>query len=328
MSFPLSTADVSTEERVDWFADVVGRGLAPTEINYSRSEDFEADVSFLAFGSVQLSKFSYVPLRSRRTPGLIRRGDPEQYHVALVKGGPMWISQQRSDSGPVVDSMVIWDTSRPFEAGAPNDGGLVRSVILQIPKPAVGAALSNRIDRILARPIPTDTSIGAVLAHYMSTLATHGESCSADERGRLGRISTELFTSLLAQHLDTTVEISPESWTVVLREEINRFINQHLAAPDLTPQVIASRHNISLRRLHQLFEEESETVAATIRSRRLAHCRADLENPQLRHLSVQAIALRWGFASAAAFNRTFRQAFGTTPTQIRRLPGVVELHGR
>ncbi|WP_329611803.1 helix-turn-helix domain-containing protein [Kitasatospora herbaricolor] len=322
MMLSQSSADVSREERFDWFAELVGRAISPTEIIHDRSGDFAADASVLDLGPVQLSNFSYTPLRSRRTPGLIRWGDPEQYHLAVVTGSPMWISQQGAESGLVTGGMVLWDTSRPYESGARNDGAPVRSTILQIPKTDISHTLSNRIDRLLARPMPVDSGIGAVLAQYLSSLAAHGDELAADDHGRLGRIATDLFTSLMAQHLDTAARLPPESLADTLRARITHFIDENLGDPDLTPRTVAARHNISLRRLHQLFEGRSESVAATIRHRRLGRCHADLTDPRLRHLPVYAVAARWGFASAAAFNRSFRHAYGITPTQLRRQSGA------
>ena len=320
MPLSVSSADVSPKERFDWFADIVGRALAPTEITYDQASDFAADASMFDFGPVQLSDFSYAPLRSRRTPGLIRCGDPEQYNLALVTGSPMWLNQNGRESGLVTGGMVLWDTSRPYESGARDAGMPVRSTILEIPKLAIGHTLSNKLARMLAKPISIDCGVGAILAQYISSLAEHCNELAADEQKRLGRISLDLFVALIAQQLDAdaAAHITPEARAAVLREEINHFINENLNDVDLTPQAIAARHSISLRRLHQVFEGESESVAAAIRSRRLSKCRSDLVDPQLRHLPVYAIADRWGFASAAAFNRSFRQAYGVTPTHLRR----------
>ncbi|MEV6209350.1 helix-turn-helix domain-containing protein [Kitasatospora sp. NPDC051914] len=44
----------------------------------------------------------------------------------------------------------------------------------------------------------------------------------------------------------------------------------------------------------------------------------DQLRPDAQHEPVQAVAARWGFASATVFSRAFRTAFGTTPTEYRR----------
>jgi AraC-like DNA-binding protein len=60
------------------------------------------------------------------------------------------------------------------------------------------------------------------------------------------------------------------------------------------------------------------TVAAWIRHQRLECCRADLTDPRLRGMPVQAIGARWGFRSPADFSRAFRAAHGIPPGDYRR----------
>ncbi|WP_405015137.1 helix-turn-helix domain-containing protein [Kitasatospora sp. NBC_01539] len=304
------------KDRFEWFTDVVASALAPTQISCEAPGEFSAEASAVDLGPVQLSEFAYGPLRSRRTPALIRKSDPEQYQVALVTGSPMWISQRRNESGLISGDMVLWDTSHPYEAGAPNGGDLVRAVILQIPK-SVMPIRADKIDRVLARRLPCDTGTGAVLAQLISTLRTNLADCSEHERTRLGRIAVDLTSTCLARNLDSYDDLPVESRSAALVAEINDFIDAHLGDMELTPKAVADHHNISLRRLHLLFQGEEDSVAASIRRRRLERCRTDLTRAELLHHPVHAIAARWGFPSASAFNRVFRQAYQMTPTELR-----------
>ncbi|MFI5571895.1 helix-turn-helix domain-containing protein [Streptomyces sp. NPDC051740] len=74
---------------------------------------------------------------------------------------------------------------------------------------------------------------------------------------------------------------------------------------------------MSVRTLHQLFRDEPESVAATLRHRRLEHCHADLTDPRLRHRTISETALRWGFQRPADFSRAFRRAYGVSPSEAR-----------
>ncbi|MEU8352550.1 helix-turn-helix transcriptional regulator, partial [Streptomyces sp. NPDC048845] len=82
---------------------------------------------------------------------------------------------------------------------------------------------------------------------------------------------------------------------------------------------VAAAHHISLSYLHRLFAQRAhgETVAATIRSRRLEHARRDLENPALRTTPLYAIAARWGLPRAGEFSRAFKSAYGISPGEYR-----------
>ncbi|MEU8279046.1 helix-turn-helix domain-containing protein [Microbispora bryophytorum] len=98
----------------------------------------------------------------------------------------------------------------------------------------------------------------------------------------------------------------------------NEYIRSHLADPLLGPDVIARELAVSVRTLHAVFESEPDTVARTIAKLRWEAVRRSLAGTSVSHLPVGAIAWSWGFASSAHFSRSFRQAFGISPTEWRR----------
>ncbi|GAB2818652.1 helix-turn-helix transcriptional regulator [Streptomyces daliensis] len=103
-----------------------------------------------------------------------------------------------------------------------------------------------------------------------------------------------------------------------LLAQIRAYIAGRLGDAELTPEVIASAHHISLRYLHKLFQQDGHTVAGWIRERRLEQCRRDLANPQLTTRPIHVIAARWGFTNAAHFSQVFRGAYGLSPRQFRQ----------
>ena len=140
----------------------------------------------------------------------------------------------------------------------------------------------------------------------------------------MGSVALDLATACLAQQLDAPEEAPADARAQVVLHQVLRFIDDNLGDPDLTPQLVADRHHISLRGLYALFRDQPASVAEAIRRRRLARCHADLARPELSHQPVRTIAARWGFVGATAFSRAFREAYGITPTEHRaatRRPG-------
>lgn len=133
----------------------------------------------------------------------------------------------------------------------------------------------------------------------------------------MGSVALDLATACLAQHLGSPGEAPPEARAQEMRHRVMRFIDSNLSDPELTPQAIADHHNISLRTLYDLFDDQPLGVAARIRQGRLERAFADLTRPELRAESVQTIALRWGFSSGTAFGRAFRGPTGSP------LPSIV-----
>ncbi|KJY28794.1 hypothetical protein VR45_31530 [Streptomyces sp. NRRL S-495] len=257
----------------------------------------------MSLGPVGVSIHTRPALRSRRSAALTRHCDPEQYQLALVDGAnPMWISRRGTDSGPASGELVLRDTSRPFEAGARDEYGGSRRLVLHIPRTELPIN-PDKADRLLARRIPAQRGTGAILVRFLTSLGEHAAECGPEELGRLGAIARDLAAVCLAEQ-------------------------HNLDDPDLAPGTIAERHHISVRSLHLLFQHEEESVSRLIRRRRLERCRADLARPELAHHSVRDLAARWGFANASAFGRAFREAYGLTPRDHRRrsMPGALTDH--
>ncbi len=312
-----SSSGMAAGERFDWFSDMVSREVVPTSISSERPADFQAEAAVLDLGGLRMSRLAYSPLRSRRTPALIRRSDPEQYQLALVTKGSMLLSQHGNDCSAVAGDLVLWDTSRPSDARSCAEG-LGELVVLQLPRTTVPLR-TRHLDRLLARRIPGGHGMAAMLTSFMKALLDNGDRCTPAELNHLGTVTAELAAACLAQHLDAEEHLPAEVRAQALLRQIHTFIEHHLSDPELTPPVIAAHHNISVRTLHQLFRGTNESVHARIRRRRLERCRSDLARPDRRARSVQDIAARWGFSGPAVFSRSFRETYGLSPTEFRAL---------
>ncbi|MFD6892014.1 helix-turn-helix domain-containing protein [Streptomyces sp. NPDC059957] len=312
-SLVTSEAVVAREDRFDWFCETVSSDVMPVMLSTPHTADFRAKITDLDLGAVRLSSLSCSPVLSRRTAAHVRRGDPEHFQLALVTRGHVRISQRGSDS-VVSGGLMLTDTSRP-SAGA-CVGGRVDTIVLQIPRPAL-ALRPNRVDRLLAQGLAADTGSGAVLADFLKTLLVHGPRCGPEELRGMGSVALDLATACLARQLGALGEVPAEVRTQETLQRIHRFIENNLGDPALTPQAIADRHNMSLRALYALFAGQDLSVAARIREGRLERARADLARAEPGGQPVQVIAARWGFPSASAFSRAFREAYGTTPSEHR-----------
>lgn len=111
--------------------------------------------------------------------------------------------------------------------------------------------------------------------------------------------------------------MNEREWHHNLLLRIHAFIRRHLADPDLSPEVIAAAHNISLRSLHRLFRAQNTTVGGWVRAQRLDRCRRDLTDPALRDQPIRDIAARWALTEAAHFTRAFHAAYGINPKDYR-----------
>ncbi|MFI9237159.1 helix-turn-helix domain-containing protein [Streptomyces sp. NPDC053079] len=104
-----------------------------------------------------------------------------------------------------------------------------------------------------------------------------------------------------------------------LAPRLRAYVNENLGDRGLTPESIAAHHHISTRFLHRIFAAEGTTVGRWIQQRRLEECHRELAHARSGRpgAAVATVAKRWGVANPAYFSRTFRAAYGMSPTAWR-----------
>ncbi|MEV0321004.1 helix-turn-helix domain-containing protein [Streptomyces sp. NPDC050658] len=318
MWLKVSNKHLPAREQLPFWGDLVSRELAPLTLSSEGGAvDFRAWASVLDLGSVRMAAFGSPPAHLSRTWADVRRADPGTYQLMFVTGSPLWISQRRQDSGLVFGDMVLFDLSQPFEGEVPDQGRNTQVVIMQLPREELPLP-AGRVHRLLAKPLSSHHGMGAILARFMTTLDAYGPDCDPRELNRLGAMAVDLAGAGLAQHLGAYDDLPADTRRQAMLARVNAFIDHNLDDPDLGPAEIAAHHHISVRSLHTLFRQQGETVAASIRRRRLERCHEDLTDPRLGRRSIGAIAARWGFPRPADFSRAFRSAYGLPPSELRQ----------
>lgn len=224
---------MSCDDGFEWFYETISNDVMPVTLDTRHTGEFRARITEMDLGVVRLSAFSYSPMRARRTFAHVRRGDPEQFLLALVTRGAIR-SSQRGGESVVAGGLVMTDTSRPMESEAVCADGEVEAVVLQIPRANLLLG-SDRVDRLLAREIRASEGSAAILAGFLNMLLTHGPRCRPEELRGMGSVALDLVTTCLAQQLGAPDEAPAEARAQEMLQRIVRFIENNLGDPDLTP---------------------------------------------------------------------------------------------
>ncbi|WP_177000941.1 helix-turn-helix domain-containing protein [Streptomyces sp. cf386] len=274
-------------------------------------------VRLVELGAASVWSVTCPPLYSRALAP-VRRTATRQFHLVLLLEGEAAIVHDGRETPLRAGDFHFDDHLRPLQLRS----GPIRAVGIGIPE-ALLPLPPEEADRMPGRLITGRTGAGALLARLLTQLTEDTGTFQPADGPRLGTVLGNMVAALLAHSPDDGDCAPPETPSRTLPPRIRGFIQRRLSDPELTPRAVAAAHGISLSYLHRLFEEESETVAAYIRRRRLERARFDLADPAQAATPVHAIAARWGFARATDFTRAFRAAYGIPPTDFRRHAGVL-----
>ncbi|MFG3283238.1 helix-turn-helix domain-containing protein [Streptomyces sp. NPDC048111] len=308
----------------DRWRQVMGQSRA-ADMTSDHASVFTATVRQAQLGPAVVLGTAFPSIRVRRTVRMIRRSDPELYHLTMVTAGSGAVT---SGTGPTQHlapgHLHLVTSSQPYDSrfsAAPGTGaehprtegiGIDLPVSL-LPLPA------RRVHRLLGRALPADQGSGVLLTSFLLGLDRQLPTLRPDEATRLGGVVIDLLSAYLARELDDEDSLPAETRHRAMLHDVRAFIRHHLHDPGLTPPTIAAAHHVSVSYLHRLFTRDSHgtTLVAFIRHQRLSKAYNDLADPALRALPIQAVAARCGFTHASAFTRAFKAAYGLSPSDHR-----------
>lgn len=316
----VNTEELPVGERFASWREILWQAVVPVELRSDHENDFRAEARSVDVGAVRATLMAQPSMESLRTPKLIRKSDPESYHLCINVRGHVLSTQDRRSFTLGPGDLVLVDSSRPFHCIA--DGGTDRCVGLTLTFPRTLLPLpDNKVEQLLHVRLPGG-GIGPLLSRYLVELIRPDDQWRPADAARLATVTLDLATAMLAHHLEADEQLPGETRQRALLARIYSFIQQHLGDPALTPSMIAAAHGISTRSLHRLFHAGDFTVTGWIRARRLDRCRRDLADPHFRSRPVHAIAARWGLPDAAHFSRAFRAMYGLSPQAYRQKHGT------
>ncbi|GAA0592901.1 helix-turn-helix domain-containing protein [Streptomyces crystallinus] len=316
----LDTAELPIGERPEAWAEAMTLAQIPQHVTSLKTGTFQARVEMMPLGAGQLSLLSsYASVSVRRTARHVRQSDPEMYRVNVAMAGEIRIDQygrqlllRRGDLG-------FGDSSEPLDIHAGQ--APARHLVLQFPKHLLRLP-HERFTRLYGLSLPWTQGVGRLFGQFLTGVADEYAHCPPTAVEGLEATAVDLLSAVLEHHLGHDASsggpaVSGASTHDALFLRMTAFIAEHLPDPALGPEDIAVAHHVSLRYLHRLFQDHGTTPRALIRTQRIDRCRRDLADPALGHLTIHALAARWGYPQPDSFSRAFRTATGMSPSEFR-----------
>ncbi|MFI8193623.1 AraC family transcriptional regulator [Streptomyces sp. NPDC085946] len=239
-------------------------------------------------------------------------GPGEALYVGLHVPGPPDPGRAGTAARTAPGDLVLCSPDRRH---LPRPGDGCRMVFFGVPRRFLGVP-EPELERVLGTRVPGGEGLGALVSGFLAALAAEPEFHRSALGERLARGAVDLLAVLVGELLPADGPASRRPADGGMPARIRAFVEEHLPDPDLSPETIARAHHISVRHLHQLFHDDGTTVGRWVRQRRLDACRRELARPG-RRTAVAAVAHRWGFTSPSHFSRSFREAYGMSPSQWR-----------
>lgn len=293
------------------FRAVLATGAVPVSADCDAPDAFHSEFDAGLWHDIGVIRVAATPHVVERDASLVERDTPRGCLIAMPLEGGVEVAQEYRRTGLVPGQMAIVDASRPFrlEFDASH-----RLVVVEFPRERL-CLVERRMREVSAAPVAVSSGLGAVVGAYLASLGENSNLLSCPAGARLVLNALDLIGTLLEGDVDdaTLVAEARRDWFERVRGEIDA----RLADPDLGPSELAAATHISLRQLYRLFSERGQRVATYIRTRRLERAYFDLLDPLAADQPISAVGAKWGFPSAAHFSRTFRDAYGVSPSDVR-----------
>jgi AraC-like DNA-binding protein len=308
------TNDLPAGQRFDFWKAALAQAFAPLEVtDPADGGDFRGRLSGSYFGTARLIDVRADSHTAIRTPRLVATAPVGCYKLGLQLSGSAVLIQDGREATLTPGAFALYDADRPYTLAL---AGQHRQLILMFPHELLRLPPSS-VARLTAIAMPGDEpGAGRLIPSFLTQVFSVADEAAPNSAVRLAGNVLDLLTTVLAERLERLPgDAETPGRALLLR--MMAFIEEHLADPYLSPQVVADAHHVSLRQVHKLFHAGGSTVASWIRQRRLERCRRDLLDPVVAALPVSAIGARWGYPDPAHFSRLFKSSYGVSPREFR-----------
>lgn len=306
-----SSSELAPGDRFDAWHSAVSSAFVPLDVSTADPKHFDGYLRAQPLGLVTVTEVGGQAAHVKRSRQAIAAGNPGVYKFALQRSGQCLVRQDENEALLSPGDLVVYDTTRPYDVISREPYSIF---VVQVPHEHLGIS-QDQARALVAQRIPGSSGLGALTSSLLSTLSTQLETEEMSPDPRAAAAVLQMVQATLMARLRPAQEIPTRD--VVYLEAV-RFIDRHLGDSRLSVTTVAQALHVSVRYLQNVFADEGTTVSDWIRNRRLEHCRVELSDPSQRSRPVSAIAARWGYSDASSFTRSFKNAFGATPSEYRR----------
>jgi AraC-like DNA-binding protein len=284
-------------------------------IPHTAEEDFHITTVTKMTGNAVLVDSTVTAVEYDRTPAHIARGGLDHFHLVLCLKGEMWFGSGRRELTLRSGDVGLVDMAPPNRTVLTQPvGDRVRLMSIILPRALLIPRLAHPESAIAF--LPSDHPHARLLASQFEALWLSTEP-EADSPEAVIEAMADLIAVAAGCTADTERGIEGAERHLYLAT-IKRHIADHLESAALTVQDLCERFQISRASLYRLFEADGG-FTYYVQEQRLNRALMLLIAPAARRKRLIDLAVELQFSSDSTFVRAFRQKFGLTPGEIRKL---------
>lgn len=320
-----STASAAHTSPVGGWQDALRR-LVALDFNYKPSgpRPFQASIRVWSSRRLRFSALSTSSHVCTYRAGVEPRSSAESYYLlAHLKEGSAVVTQDDRETFVEEGNFVVVDTSRPFQIQTP----AMRAHAVDISYSRM-REIFPQVDGLTATCFTSCSGPGASLRNVLDGLFTQASVAVQEEACDFMADAISCLTAGSLAVLPAARDMLLNRMEIYHRHRIRNFVRANLRNRELSPEMVARSVGLSLRSVHQLFENEPTTLMRWIWAERIARCGDELSKPTLGNRTIGEIAYFWGFNDTAHFCRLFRAQYGMSARAFRgqlAAPGAADI---
>lgn len=307
--FSWSASGHNSNDRYDAWTAALSATHLPWRMDGPPEAFSEAEVQSLDAGPVTLVNCRCDPCAGVRDARMVRGGNDGLYGVLAVRKGRERVRQGDIACDLQPGELLIWDTARPINFEVLDD---LEKCTLFICKDQLTRIAGT--SRLPIGRLESGRGFGALLFNRLQCVSELIEDFDTVGSEQLGVALTRDLLNAVGSPRAREITSTRQA----LRERIMRVIEARFQDHTFKTESLAAEVGVSVRTLNKVFEDQDDTIAGTIRRRRLRAVKSDLEKPTLMHCSISQICFARGFSSPEHFSRSFRAEYGMSPRDYRR----------
>ena len=307
------TENLPLHSRREWMSNMISREFAKAEVRVPSNVQLCDQTTIYPWEQLRLSTAYSRGIQIDRFKMDPYKVSQDSYLAILLLSGRYLLEQNGREVFLQPGEMTIYDATKPHRIHCPED---FSKVIITIPRKLMRERLPG-VELCIARKIANKAGVGLIASRFITSIVNQLNSMDMATFNSLSECALDALTLALTSVRPQNHELS-RSRSLSLHQ-VKGFIAQHLADPNLNPNMVAKAIGLSPRYINMLFDDESTSLMRYVLTHRLKHCYDDLSNAKYQRVSD--VAFRWGFNDVSHFSRAFKLAFDATPTDILNING-------